>query len=77
MKGWLIVLGCIVFAIFLLFISSKGVLISGKGPAREPGDGQDSLSCTYFTGAGTIERKYWYSSSGIFGRSACPRLVDL
>ena len=34
--------------------------------------GQATLICKFFTGRGTVERAYWYSPNGMFGRDSCP-----
>ena len=33
--------------------------------------GQDSLVCTYFNGRKVIEKMYWNSPAGIFGKEEC------
>jgi hypothetical protein len=60
-----------------LYLSSQAVLISST-QWRPPTPGaQEVLTCRYFTGAAVIEREFWYSAGGVFGLSACPRLLNL
>lgn len=60
----------------VLFLTASGVLVFGER-LSSPREGQDSLRCIYFTGMGFVERPYWYSETGMMGRSVCPRLVRL
>ena len=34
-------------------------------------NGQDSLTCNYFTGRGVVAGDVWYSPNNIFGRDSC------
>ena len=58
-----------------LFFSSKAVLVWGSGPEGDAVIG--TLTCTYFTGTGLVERNSLYTEGGVVGRAACPRLIDL
>lgn len=58
-----------------LFFTSKAVLVWGTGPGGDVAIG--TLSCTYFTGTGFIERTSLYTEGGVIGNAACPRLLDL
>lgn len=52
-----------------LFLSSKGILISSTEKQSA------FLECEYFTGTGTITKKFL--NSAIFGKQACPRITEI
>ena len=60
-----------------LYLSSHALLVWSEGPYRSTPQSQEALDCTYFTGLGFVTSGYWYSSNGIMGRVACPRLIRL
>jgi hypothetical protein len=63
-------LGVAGLAWLVLLFSSRGILVSERVEERTL---HRKLVCTYFTGSGTLRKEYFYSSSGNFGRAACPR----
>jgi hypothetical protein len=63
--GWLV-----------LFLSGYGMLLKSD-QKRALGERQDHLVCSYFTATSMIEKTYWYSSNGTFGRASCPRLIRI
>ena len=66
-----------VAAWLLLYLSSAAVLVRGQGPLTKAEGGSEYLRCTYFTGVGVVTTEYWYAPNGLFGRAACPRLIEL
>lgn len=56
-----------------LFFTTSGVLLHSR-QHRSEGDGQDTLTCTYFTGISIVTKDFWYAEGGVFGREVCPRL---
>jgi len=64
------VLGVAGLAWLVLLFSSQGILVGERVEERTL---HRKLVCTYFTGSGTMRKEYFYSSSGNFGRAACPR----
>jgi hypothetical protein len=60
-----------------LFLSSSAILVGSEIVPSQQAGGQSSLTCSYFTGTGLIERMFWYSKDGVMGKAACPRLVQL
>jgi hypothetical protein len=54
----------------VLLFSSRAILV---GERVEDATLHRQLVCTYFSGSGTLQKKYWYSKSDRLGRAACPR----
>jgi hypothetical protein len=74
---WRAIIALLVLGWIGLYISSKAVLYSQVGPRIVPGDAQETLDCHYFTGTGTLRKRFWYAQDGILGRPACPRLQEI
>ena len=64
------VLGIAGLAWLALLFSSRAILVSERVEQRTF---HERLVCTYFTGSGTMRKKYLHTESGRLGRAACPR----
>jgi hypothetical protein len=64
------ILGLVVLCWLALLFSSRAILI---GEHVEDRALYKLLVCGYFTGSGTFQKEYLYSSSDRLGRAACPR----
>lgn len=64
------VLGVAGLAWLSLVFSSQAILVDERIEKRPF---HERLVCTYYTGTGTMQRRYLHTESGQVGRAACPR----